>query len=162
MFRPKALSFRFTVCRLGSSRREVKREESAVGISERRRPVKMSARLATWWGSVRGLVWWRNEGKASTYLERLLGSKDIGESGGCLDSDGVALEAHLFHVFHLAERFDVRFYIFGGVELDALALEGENLGIIRHFHVIEKDMSLNRYKTRALESVMRLWKKLVC
>jgi hypothetical protein len=48
MFRPKALSLRLTVCRFGSSRRASRREESAVGISERRRPVKISARLATW------------------------------------------------------------------------------------------------------------------
>lgn len=73
-------------------------------------------------------------------MESLLGAEDIGEGGGCFDSDGVALKAHLLHVFHLAEGFDVRFYIFGGVELDALALKGENLGIIRHFRVIQQDM----------------------
>lgn len=88
------------------------------------------------------LVGWFGGGRAvvGTYLESILGAEDIGEGGGCFDSDGVALEAHLLHVFHLAEGFDVRFYIFGGVELDALALKGENLGIIRHFRVIQQDM----------------------
>lgn len=46
MLRPKALSLRFTVCRFGRVRRAVRREESAVGISDRRRPVKTSAKLA--------------------------------------------------------------------------------------------------------------------
>jgi hypothetical protein len=58
MLRPKALSLRFTVCRFGSSRREVRSEERAVGISERRRPVKMSARLATWSEGVSDMAWW--------------------------------------------------------------------------------------------------------
>jgi hypothetical protein len=47
VLRPKALSERLTVCRFGRVRREVRRCESAGGISERRRAVKMSARLAT-------------------------------------------------------------------------------------------------------------------
>jgi len=49
MLRPKALSFKLTVCRFGSVRRAVRREERAVGISERRRPVKTSAKFATCW-----------------------------------------------------------------------------------------------------------------
>jgi hypothetical protein len=44
---PKALSLRSIVVRLGRFRMEVKREERASGISLRRRPVKMSAKLAT-------------------------------------------------------------------------------------------------------------------
>lgn len=83
--------------------------------------------------------WYGGGGRVGrTYLESLLGTEDIGEGGGCFDSDGVALKAHLLHVVHLAEGFDVRFYIFGGVELDALALKGENLGIIRHFALFNK------------------------
>lgn len=73
-------------------------------------------------------------------MERLLGAEDIGEGCGSFDSDGVALKAHLLHVFHFAEGFDVSFYIFGAVELDALALEGENLGCVRHFRVIQIDV----------------------
>lgn len=103
----------------------------------------MSARLATWWGCVRGLVWWEKEG-GGTYLERLLGAENVSEGGGGFDSDGVALKAHLLHVVHLAESLDVRFYIFGGVELDALALEGENLGCVRHFSRYSKGCALGQ------------------
>ena len=46
MFRPKALSDRSTVWRVGRDKKEVRRAESAGGISERRREVKMSARFA--------------------------------------------------------------------------------------------------------------------
>ena len=46
MFRPKALSDRSTVCRCGRSRRAVRREDSAGGISESSRDVKMSSSLA--------------------------------------------------------------------------------------------------------------------
>lgn len=73
-------------------------------------------------------------------MERLLGAEDIGEGCGCFDSDGVALKAHLLHVLHFAEGFDVSIYIFGAVELDALALEGENLGSVRHCRVIQKNV----------------------
>jgi hypothetical protein len=48
VLRPKALSERSTVCRSGSESSAVRRKDSAGGISERRRDVKMSARLATW------------------------------------------------------------------------------------------------------------------
>ena len=48
MFKPKALSDRSTVCKFGSWRRAVRREESAGGISESRRDVKMSSSLAVW------------------------------------------------------------------------------------------------------------------
>lgn len=47
MLRPNALSLRLTVCNFGRVRSAVRREESAVGISLRRRPVNTSARLAT-------------------------------------------------------------------------------------------------------------------
>jgi hypothetical protein len=43
---PKALSERLTVWRFGRVRRDVRRWERASGISESRRAVKMSARLA--------------------------------------------------------------------------------------------------------------------
>lgn len=46
VLRPKALSLRSMVWRLGSLRHAVRREERAGGISERRREVKMSAKLA--------------------------------------------------------------------------------------------------------------------
>lgn len=46
MLRPKALSFRLTVCSFGRFSMEVSSEERASGISLRRRPVKMSARFA--------------------------------------------------------------------------------------------------------------------
>lgn len=47
MLRPKALSERLTVLRLGSFSSACSRLSSAGGISESRRDVKMSARLAT-------------------------------------------------------------------------------------------------------------------
>jgi hypothetical protein len=47
VLRPNALSERSTVWRFGRVRREVRRCDSAGGISERRREVKMSARFAT-------------------------------------------------------------------------------------------------------------------
>ena len=46
VFKPKALSERSTVCRFGSSRRAVRRDESAGGISKSRRDVNMSSSLA--------------------------------------------------------------------------------------------------------------------
>ena len=48
VFSPKALSDRSMVWRLGRARRDVRREESAGGISERRRDVNMSSSFATW------------------------------------------------------------------------------------------------------------------
>jgi len=50
VLRPKALSFRLIVLSFGRFRIDVNRDESASGISLRRRPVKMSARLATYLG----------------------------------------------------------------------------------------------------------------
>lgn len=46
MFRPKALSERSMVCRVSSGSRAVRSEDSAGGISESKREVKISARLA--------------------------------------------------------------------------------------------------------------------
>lgn len=46
MLSPKALSLRSTVWRFFNGSKEVRREESAGGISDSRREVKMSARLA--------------------------------------------------------------------------------------------------------------------
>lgn len=46
MLRPKALSFRLMVFRLGRLRIDVRREDRPSGISARSRPVKISARLA--------------------------------------------------------------------------------------------------------------------
>jgi len=48
VLRPKALSERLMVWRLGRVRRDFRRASRAGGISERRREVKMSARLAVW------------------------------------------------------------------------------------------------------------------
>ena len=48
MLKPKALSDRSTVCRLGRVRRDWRRASSAGGISARRREVKISARFAIW------------------------------------------------------------------------------------------------------------------
>jgi hypothetical protein len=74
-----------------------------------------------------------------TYLESLLGAENISEGGGCFDTDSVALKAHLLYVLHLAQGFNMRFDILGGVELDAFTLQGENLGCVRHFRGIQKD-----------------------
>jgi hypothetical protein len=46
MLRPNALSFKLTVCRLGSVRRDVRSDDRAVGISLSSRPVNISARFA--------------------------------------------------------------------------------------------------------------------
>ena len=47
VLRPNALSLRLTSLSLSRLRRDVRRESSAGGISERRREVKMSSRLAS-------------------------------------------------------------------------------------------------------------------
>jgi len=46
VLRPNALSFKLIVCNFGSVKSAVSRDERAWGISLRRRPVNMSARLA--------------------------------------------------------------------------------------------------------------------
>jgi hypothetical protein len=57
-----------------------------------------------------------------TYLERLLGAENIGEGGGCFNTDSVALKTDLLYILHLAQGLNMRFDILSGVELDAFTL----------------------------------------
>lgn len=62
------------------------------------------------------------------YLEALLGGQDFTETLASTNTERVAPESHFFDVIQRGEGGDVRLDVFGGVELEPLALEGEDLG----------------------------------
>jgi hypothetical protein len=65
---------------------------------------------------------------AETHLEALLGLEDLGQGLAGLDSERVAQEPDLLDVVVVDQGLDVRLNVLGGGELEALALEGEDLG----------------------------------
>jgi hypothetical protein len=69
-----------------------------------------------------------NERAAATYLEALLGLEDLGQGLAGLDTERVAQEPDLLDVLVVDQGLDVRLNVLGGGELEALALEGEDLG----------------------------------
>ena len=98
--------------------------------------MKTSAKLATWkGGGVRKGAEWEGGGSDggvdTTYLKLLLRLEHFGERLAGADAQRVAEEAHLLDVVVVLEPLDVRRDVLGGVELEALALEREDLGV-RH------------------------------
>lgn len=75
-------------------------------------------------------VYSTNQGRFSerAYLEALLGGQDFTETLASANAERVAPESHFFDVIQSAEGAEVRLDVFGGVELEPLALEGEDLG----------------------------------
>lgn len=63
-----------------------------------------------------------------TYLQGLLGGKDFTETLASANAECVAPESHFFDVIQRAKGGEMRLDVFGGVELEPLALEGEDLG----------------------------------
>ena len=98
MFRPKALSFRLIVFSLGRFRIDVRREERASGISFRRRPVNISARLATYGtvpnrGSQRPTgthAKAKSRGPEFSYLKGLLCSKNLTQQLASANTKSIA------------------------------------------------------------------------
>jgi len=115
------------VLRFGRLRMEVRREERASGISLRSRPVKISSSPATFVGvSIGGVGVTYKRGCFPTYLEVLLCSKDFSEKFAGPNTERITEHADFFDIVG-TEVGNMRFEVFGGVELQALSLEGKDL-----------------------------------
>lgn len=124
VFRPKALSDRSTVCSSGRVRRAVTRWESAGGISESRRDVKMSARFATCQNvSAVG----KAHVRTTTYLEILLRLQNLGQCLTGFNTKCVSQKFDLLDLVVALQVLNVRLNVLGGGELQALALNGKHL-----------------------------------
>jgi hypothetical protein len=66
---------------------------------------------------------------SGAYLESLLGGQHFTKALAGANAQRVAQEANLLDVVHRDQRGNVRLDVLGGVELEPLALEGEDLGI---------------------------------
>lgn len=62
------------------------------------------------------------------YLKALLGRQDFTETLAGANAERVAPESHFFDVIQREEGGEVRLDVLGGVELEPLAFEGEDLG----------------------------------
>lgn len=62
------------------------------------------------------------------YLEALLGGKDFTKALARTNTQRVSQEANLLDVLERDQRSNVRLDVLGGVELEPLALKGEDLG----------------------------------
>ena len=62
-------------------------------------------------------------------LEGGLGGEDVGETLAGFDAEGVAFEVHFFLGGAVEEGLDVRGQVFGGVEFEGAAAQGEDLGV---------------------------------
>jgi hypothetical protein len=127
VLRPKALSQRSTVWRLGNVRKAFTRCWRAAGISERRRPVKMSAKFATCSCVSCGRLFTLDKERTTTYLQALLGLQHFGQRLTRLNAECVAQESDFLDIVVLLQGLNVWLDVLGGRELEALAFEGEKL-----------------------------------
>lgn len=77
----------------------------------------------------------------TTYLELLLRFENLGQFLGGSYSQSVSKKTHFLDLGVVLQGLDVGGDVFGGVELEALSLKGENLGICHGDETIETDSS---------------------
>lgn len=124
---PNALSLRSISTSVGLSISASQMAESAGGISEIRRPVKMSAKFATWRGRGRvcqiGLRGETEMGAAHPETSRLREEVREGQCG--LDTDGVPSEMDLLDHCRV-DAGEVRLDVGARIEFEALAEQRED------------------------------------
>jgi hypothetical protein len=122
------------VLSLGRLRTEVSSEEIASGISLRSRPVKISAKFATW----RVVCWYVTAAREKgyfTYSQVLLGRKNLTKKPTGANTQSVTQNTNFFDVCG-SKRGNMRLEILSSVELEALSFEGKDL--IGRSHSIRK------------------------
>lgn len=124
---PNALSLRSISTSVGLSMSASQMAESAGGISEIRRPVKMSAKFATWRARVRvcqiGLRGETEMGAAHPEMSRL--REEVREGLCGLDTDGVPAEMDLLDHSRV-HAGEVRLDVGARIEFETLAEERED------------------------------------